>query len=137
MPEKVVSFHASRKDALKDYRVFERKLLLASVDLLILLLAFYATYSLSSGLADGIGFFTGIGKELIFGLVLFFSLGLVFNIYELEYVNKTRKVLPLMTFISGLTWIFTLVFAVAWDSRIPFEYFLVLGFLNQLLPSIF
>ena len=55
MPEKVVSFHASRKDALKDYRVFERKLLLAVVDLLILLLAFYATHSLSSGISDGIG----------------------------------------------------------------------------------
>ncbi len=130
MPEKVVSFHASRKDALKDYRVFERKLLLASVDLLILLLAFYATYSLSSGLADGIGFFSGIGKELIFGLVLFFSLGLVFNIYELEYVNKTRKVLPLMTFISGLTWIITFLTAIFLDSAISVEYFLLLGCLT-------
>jgi len=130
MPEKVVSFHASRKDALKDYRVFERKLLLASVDLLILLFAFYATYAMNSGLADGIDFFSGIGRELIFGLVLFFSLGLVFNIYELEYVNKTRKVLPLMTFISGLTWVLTLLTALFMDSKISVEYFLLLGFLT-------
>ncbi len=130
MPEKVVSFHASRKDALKDYRVFERKLLLASVDLLILLLAFYATFTLSSGVTNEIGFFNGIGRELIFGLVMFFSLGLVFNIYELEYVNKTRKVLPLMTFISGVTWGLTLLTAILMDSEISVEYFLLLGFLT-------
>ena len=130
MPEKAVSFHASRKDALKDYRVFERKLLLASVDLLILLLAFYATFTLSSGVANEIGFFNGIGRELIFGLVMFFSLGLVFNIYELEYVNKTRKVLPLMTFISGVTWVLTLLTAILMDSEISVEYFLLLGFLT-------
>ncbi|MGA9271044.1 MAG: exopolysaccharide biosynthesis polyprenyl glycosylphosphotransferase [Lutimonas sp.] len=130
MPEKIVSFHASRKDALKDYRVFERKLLLALVDLLILLLAFYTTFILGSGVSDGIGFFSGIGRELIFGLVLFFSLGLVFNIYELEYVNKTRKVLPLMTFISGLTWGLTLFTAIILESQISVEYFLLLGFLT-------
>jgi len=130
MPEKVVSFHASRKDALKDYRVFERKLLLATVDLLILLLAFYATFTLSSGVPDGTGFFSGIGRELIFGLVLFFSLGLVFNIYELEYVNKTRKVLPLMTFISGVTWVLTLFTAMLLDSDISVGYFFLLGFLT-------
>ena len=130
MPEKVVSFHASRKDALKDYRVFERKLLLATVDLTILLLAFYATFKLSSGLSEEIGFFNGIGRELIFGLVMFFSLGLVFNIYELEYVNKTRKVLPLMTFISGVTWVLTLFTAILMDSEISVEYFLLLGFLT-------
>jgi lipopolysaccharide/colanic/teichoic acid biosynthesis glycosyltransferase len=130
MPEKVVSFHASRKDALKDYRVFERKLLLATVDLTILLLAFYATFKLSSGLTEDIGFFNGIGRELIFGLVMFFSLGLVFNIYELEYVNKTRKVLPLMTFISGVTWVLTLFTAILMDSEISLEYFLLLGFLT-------
>jgi len=129
MPEKVVSFHASRIDALKDYRVFERKLLLASVDLLILLLAFYVTYALNSGVSNEIGFFSGIGRELVFGLVLFFSLGLVFNIYELEYVNKTRKVLPLMTFISGLTWILTLLAAILTESEISVQYFLLLGFL--------
>ena len=130
MPEKVVSFDVSRKNALKDYRVLERKLLLALVDLMLLILAFYSTFILSPAFSDDLGFFSGIGMELTFGLVLFFSLGLVFNIYELEYVNKTRKVLPLMTFISGLTWFFTLLAAVALDSKIPFEYFLLLGFLT-------
>ena len=129
MPEKVVSFHASRKDALKDYRVFERKVLLASVDLLILLLAFYVTYALNSGVSNEMDFFSGIGRELVFGLALFFSLGLVFNIYELEYVNKTRKVLPLMTFISGLTWVLTLLAAILMESVISVQYFLLLGFL--------
>ena len=127
MPEKVVSFHASRKDALKDYRVFERKVLLASVDLLILLLAFYVTYALNSGVSNEMDFFSGMGRELVFGLALFFSLGLVFNIYELEYVNKTRKVLPLMTFISGLTWILTLLAAILTESEISVPYFLLLG----------
>lgn len=130
MPEKVVSFNASRKDALKDYRVFERKLLLALVDLLILLAAFYVTFNVSAVSAGGNGFFNGIGKELTFGLVLFFSLGLVFNVYELEYVNKTRKVLPLMTFISGLTWAFTILAAIALDSEIAIEYLLLLGLLT-------
>jgi lipopolysaccharide/colanic/teichoic acid biosynthesis glycosyltransferase len=129
MPEKVVSFHASRKDALKDYRVFERKVLLASVDLLILLLAFYVTYALNSGVSNEMDFFSGIGREFVFGLALFFSLGLVFNIYELEYVNKTRKVLPLMTFISGLTWVLTLLAAILMESVISVQYFLLLGFL--------
>ena len=109
MPEKVVSFRVSRKDALKDYRVFERKLILATVDLLILVLAFYTIYSLNSNAQGTAGFLSLIGKELILGIILFFSLGLVFNIYELEYVNKTRKVLPLMTFISGMTWLISLV----------------------------
>ena len=127
MPEKVVSFHASRKDALKDYRVFERKVLLASVDLLILLSAFYVTYYLNSGVSNEMDFFSGMGRELVFGLALFFSLGLVFNIYELEYVNKTRKVLPLMTFISGLTWILTLLAAILTESEISVQYFLLLG----------
>ena len=127
MPEKVFSFHASRKDALKDYRVFERKVLLASVDLLILLSAFYVTYYLNSGVSNEMDFFSGMGRELVFGLALFFSLGLVFNIYELEYVNKTRKVLPLMTFISGLTWILTFLAAILTESEISVQYFLLLG----------
>jgi exopolysaccharide biosynthesis polyprenyl glycosylphosphotransferase len=130
MPEKVFSFYASRKHALKDYRVFERKVLLAAVDLLILLLAFYLTFTLGRGVSGQIDFFSAVGRELTFGLVLFFSLGLVFNIYELEYVNKTRKVLPLMTFISGTTSIFILFLAIAMDSEIPIEYFLLLGFLT-------
>ena len=130
MPEKAVSFRASRKVALKDYRVFERKLLLASVDLLILLLAFYMTFTMSKDVSEGLGFFNEIGRELVFGLVLFFSLGLVFNIYELEYVNKTRKVLPLMTFISGMTWVMTLLTAMMLESQISLEYFLLLGLLT-------
>ena len=130
MPEKVVSFIASRKDALKDYRVFERKVLLALVDLLILLAAFYVTFRFSEVSAGGNGFFNGIGQELTLGLVLFFSLGLVFNVYELEYVNKTRKVLPLMTFISGLTWAFTILTAIALDSEIGIEYLFLLGLLT-------
>lgn len=130
MPEQVVSFRASRKDALRDYRVLERKLLLATVDLLLIVLAFYLTYNLGKESLPGeAGFFAGIGRELIFGTVLFFSLGLVFNIYELEYVNKTRKVLPLISFIGGLTWAFTLALAIALDSQVPLEYFILLGFL--------
>ena len=129
MPEQVVSFHASRKDALKDYRVFERKLLLASIDLLIIFLAFYLTHALVAGPSDNIGFFPGIGREFVFGSVLFFSLGLVFNIYELEYVNKTRKVLPLIGFIGGMTWAFTLLLAVLLGSAVPLEHFLLLGLL--------
>ena len=129
MPEQVVSFHASRKDALKDYRVFERKLLLASVDMLIIFLAFYLTVALAAAPSGEIDFFAGIGREFIFGSVLFFSLGLVFNIYELEYVNKTRKVLPLIGFISGMTWAFTLLLALVLDSEVPLERFLLLGLL--------
>ena len=129
MPEQVVSFHASRKDALKDYRVFERKLLLAVVDMLIIFLAFYLTISLAAAASGEIDFFSGIGREFVFGSVLFFSLGLVFNIYELEYVNKTRKVLPLIGFISGLTWAFTLMLAIVLDSEVPLERFLLLGLL--------
>ena len=70
MPEKVVSFHASRKDALKDYRVFERKVLLASVDLLILLSAFYVTYYLNSGVSNEMDFFSGGGGVLVCGVAL-------------------------------------------------------------------
>lgn len=130
MPEKLVSFHANRKDALKDYRVLERKLLLALVDLLILFLAFYVTFRVSTGVSSELEFFSGMGRELIFGLVLFFSLGLVFNVYELQYINKTRKILPLMTFISGMTWVLTLLIAIAFDSKISLGYFVLLGFLT-------
>lgn len=129
MPEKTISFSASRKEALKDYRVFERKLLLASVDLLILFLAYYSALAIQSQRTAELQFTDAFNPEFGIGLVTFLCLGLVFNVYELEYVNKTRKVLPLITFIGGLTLLLTAFFSWTLDFSFSFSGYMILGVL--------
>lgn len=87
---------------------WHKKILLALVDLSLLVIAlFYLQRSIvpETSVHDFIQF---QNLNLILGIFFFWVLTIVFNFYDLDLINKTRKVLPLAFFI-GL--IFTLTFS--------------------------
>jgi len=68
---------------------------------------------------------------ILYALFLFWSLSIVFNLYNLEYISKTRKVLPLVFFIGILfttTFIFTPIITPYLPKQRIYIFKLVFGF---------
>lgn len=82
--------------------VWQKKVLLATVDisLFVVFLFFYHKIQLNH-----LSFFNFLDQQMTripYGIAIFWLLSVIFNFYDLNYVNKTRKVLPLSFFI-GIT----------------------------------
>ncbi len=99
-----------RSILLPELGLWHKKILLASVDLSLLVVClfyFHKSTHLELGFYE---FFQVHSLNLLFGIGVFWVLTIIFNLYDLDYVNKTRKVLPLAFFIGilfTLTYIFT------------------------------
>lgn len=83
-----------------EMRVWERKALLFFGDVFILIVTLYLCQISYNSELDLLTFFTHNYVSSAYALFLFLSLAFTFNLYDLEYVNKTRKVLPLAFFIG-------------------------------------
>jgi len=86
--------------ALPQFGIWHKKLLLAFVDLCILTCSLFYYQKL---VVDNLLFYDFLeanSLNLLFGIIVFWVLTIVFNFYDLDYVNKTRKVLPLSFFIG-------------------------------------
>ena len=81
-------------------RIWERKVLLFFGDLSILIVILYLCQLALNPELDLTLFFKQNYLSSIYALTLFWTLAVTFNLYDLEYVNKTRKVLPLAFFIG-------------------------------------
>ncbi len=66
--------------------------------------------------------------NIIYSLFLYGTLSTIFNLYDLEYVNKTRKVLPLSFFI-GITCTTFYVFAPVISPSLPTQRIPILTFI--------
>ena len=93
--------------AFPQFGLWHKKLLLAFVDLCILIGSLFYDQKFSSENLSFYDFLESNSVSLLFGIGVFWVLTIVFNFYDLDYVNKTRKVLPLSFFI-GI--IFTIIY---------------------------
>lgn len=109
------------------FGLWHKKILLALVDLSILVVClffFHRSISPELGFYD---FFQIHSLNLIIGIGVFWVLTIIFNLYDLDYVNKTRKVLPLAFFI-GILFTLTYVFTTSLSPKIEIRNLSLLGF---------
>ena len=99
--------HSKKSFVSPKFGLWHQKLLLALVDLCILTCSLFYYHKNTTDTPSFIDFFELHALSLLFGIGVFGVLTIIFNFYDLEYVNKTRKVLPLSFFI-GI--IFTLTY---------------------------
>lgn len=106
--------------ALPQFGLWHKKFLLAFVDLCILTcsLFYYQKFGVDNLLFYD--FLEANSLNLLFGIVVFWVLTIVFNFYDLDYVNKTRKVLPLSFFI-GVIFSFTYFLATSISANIVID----------------
>ena len=110
-----------------EFSIWERKLLLGIVDFLILIVALLIYYKIDSPNLSyyDIPFIKNGG--MTYGIILFWILSSVFNLYNLEFANKTRKILPLVFFI-GLLFSITFVFTPKITPFLPERRIIIIGF---------
>lgn len=89
------------------FGLWHKKLLLASIDLCILTYSLFFYQKFATQNLSFYDFLQENSLSILFGIGVFWILTIIFNFYDLDYVNKTRKVLPLSFFI-GI--IFTLTY---------------------------
>ena len=89
------------------FGLWHKKILLAFIDLCIVTYSLFYYQKLSTENLSFYNFLEVNSLSLLFGTGVFWILTIIFNFYDLDYVNKTRKVLPLSFFI-GI--IFTLTY---------------------------
>lgn len=99
--------NSKKSFAFPQFGLWHKKLLLAFVDLCILIGSLFYDQKFSSENLSFYNFLETNSVSLLFGIGVFWVLTIVFNFYDLDYVNKTRKVLPLSFFI-GI--IFTIIY---------------------------
>lgn len=92
-----------KKSPASEMRIWERKLLLFFSDILILTVVLFFCQRAYSPTLDLTIFIQNNHISSIYVISLFLILAFTFNLYNLEYVNKTRKVLPLAFFIGIMT----------------------------------
>lgn len=92
------------------FGLWHKKILLVIFDLAILV---FSLFYYHNAISDNLGFYHFLKLHtlnILFGVGVFWVLTIIFNFYDLDYVNKTRKVLPLAFFIGlifTLSYIFT------------------------------
>jgi len=108
------------------FSIWERKVLLLLVDFLILFSALFFYYKSNNNQLNLQEFVEHNYSGIIYGLSLFWFLAVVFNLYNLEYINKTRRVLPLVFFI-GILFTTTFVFTPILTPHLPRHRIYILG----------
>lgn len=118
-----------------DFNIKERKFLLFFVDVALFFANLYIYYAFAvpnfsvQQLAES----NFIGP--FYGLVVFYSLSLIFNLYNLEYAHKTRKIVPLVAFIS-IIFSFVFVFTPVITPNLPDRRFMIFALFFGLTVSL-
>ncbi len=113
-----------------------KKMLLAVFDIGLVVASLLFFHKSASSSFDMITFIQTHTLSLIMGIGFFWILTIVFNFYDLDYVNKTRKVLPLSFFIGMLfTFSYFLTAAIGFDIIISNTnlFFFIFGFTSLLI----
>lgn len=122
-----ITYSKNRKiTSLIEFSIWERKFILVLIDFLILLSALFFYYKSSNNQLNLQEFVQQNYLGLIYGLSLFWLLSIVFNLYNLEYINKTRRVLPLVFFI-GILFTTTFVFTPILTPHLPRQRIYIFG----------
>ena len=99
--------NSKKSFAVPQFGLWHKKLLLAFIDLCILTYSLFYFQKFTNENLSFYDFLQENSLSIFFGIGVFWILTIIFNFYDLDYVNKTRKVLPLSFFI-GI--IFTLTY---------------------------
>lgn len=103
-----------------DFNVKERGVLLFIVDFLILISALFFYYQIGYPESAPIQIMIENLDSSLYAVTLFFILSTVFNLYNLEYANTTRKIVPLVAFIGilfGTIFVFTPIITPSFPDR--------------------
>jgi len=114
-----------------EFHIWKRKFLLVVIDFVILLSALFFYYKSQNDQLNFKEFVLQNYIGILYALSLYWFLSIVFNLYNLEYINKTRKVLPLVFFIGILftvTFIFTPIITPYLPKQRIYIFGLVIGF---------
>lgn len=80
--------------------IWHRKILLGLIDFSILVFFIFYYHQFQIADLSFVDFLHRFKISSLYGIGLFWVLSIIFNLYDLEYVSKTRKVLPLAFFIG-------------------------------------
>ena len=111
-----------------DFGVWHRKILLVLVDICLLVFFIFYYHRIQNSSLSLLDFFQAHAISSLFGISVFWILSTIFNLYDLEYVSKTRKVLPLSFFI-GITCTTFYVFAPVISPSLPTQRIPILTFI--------
>lgn len=114
-------------NSLVQFTAAERKVLLGTIDFSILLLTLFFYYKSNGNQLNIQEFVQQNFQGVIYGFSLFFFLSIVLNLYNLEYINKTKRVLPLAFFIGIL---FTTIYVLSpiLTPHLPKQRIYIFGF---------
>ena len=128
--------NSKKSFVLPQFGLWHKKLLLAFVDLCILTFSLFYYQKFASENLSFYNFLEVNSLSLLFGIGVFWILTIIFNFYDLDYVNKTRKVLPLSFFI-GIIFTLTYFIATSISSTLIIDnknlLFFILGFTLMLM----
>jgi len=100
MASRTLPLGINKNSHLSDMRIWERKVLLFFSDLFILTVILFFSQLIYNPTLELTAFIKQNYFSIIYAYSSFLILAFTFNLYDLEYVNKTRKVLPLAFFIG-------------------------------------
>jgi len=110
-----------------EFSIWERKLLLFVFDFIILIISLLVYYKLDSPNLDYYEIIIKKDGGLFYGIILFLGLSNIFNLYNLEFANTTRKILPLVFFI-GLLFPIMFMFTPRITPFLPERRIVIVGF---------
>lgn len=100
MASRSIPFEIHTNSPSSQTRIWERKLLLFFGDLLVLMITLFFGHVSTNPELNLSTFLIENPVSIVYALSIFWILAFSFNLYDLEYVNKTRKVIPLSFFIG-------------------------------------
>lgn len=114
-------------NAIIEFMLWERRILLLLIDFIILITSLFLYYKSENIYLNFLDFITYKKAGIIYGITLYWFLSVLFNLYNLEFLNKTRKILPLSLFIGFL---FSILFILTpiLTPHIPNHRINILGF---------
>lgn len=110
-----------------EFSIWERKLLLGIIDFSIVLGALLIYYKIDNPALNYIDIPFIKNGGFFYGTVLFWILSNIFNFYNLEFANRTRKIIPLVFFI-GILFSVTFVFTPRITPFLPERRIIIVGF---------
>ena len=110
-----------------EFSIWERKILLLFIDSLILVASLFIYYKIANSDLTVSNFLTQNSSGILYGLILFGILSNIFNLYNLEFVKTTRKILPLVFFI-GILFSIIFIFTPIITPSLPGKRLIIIGF---------
>ena len=110
-----------------EFNIWERKLLLGIIDFSIVIVALLIYYKIDNPALNYIDIPFIKNGGMFYGIVLFWILSNIFNLYNLEFANKARKIAPLVFFI-GILFSSTFIFTPRITPFLPERRIIIVGF---------